>query len=68
MTDDELRAMAPGQPVTVTGGDYSYAGWLNVVFEKRSGAVRCVVEDENGRLFVHNAKQLDVRLADAAKL
>jgi hypothetical protein len=46
--------------VHVTGSDYAYDGWLVAIFPKRSGAVRYVVEDTNGRLFIHNAKQLGV--------
>jgi hypothetical protein len=45
--------------VRVQGGDYVYEGWLDAIFPKRSGAVRVVVEDENGRLFVHNTKQIE---------
>ena len=48
-------------PVTVKATDYVYDGWLMSVFNKRSGAVRCVVEDENGRLFIHNASQIRKR-------
>lgn len=44
--------------VTVSGGDYSYHGWIVAIFKKNSGQVRCVVEDANGRLFIHNAKQV----------
>lgn len=53
--------MAPTE-VIVKAGDYSYRGYLVVEFEKLSGAVRCVVEDENGRLFIHNPGQVE-RLA-----
>ncbi len=44
--------------VTVKANDYTYDGWLIMVGHKRSGQVRCVVEDDHGRLFVHNALQL----------
>lgn len=44
--------------VHVTGSDYEYDGVLIAVIEKLSGAVRYVVEDQNRRLFIHNAKQL----------
>jgi hypothetical protein len=46
--------------VHVTANDYSYDGWLVSIFRKRRGHVRYVVEDEHGRLFFHNAKQLGV--------
>lgn len=47
-------------PVTVRGGDYSYEGEVVAVFRKRRGnhEVRLVVEDENGRLFIHNSNQV----------
>lgn len=46
-------------PVTVRATDYVYEGWLVAVFTKRRGPqVRAVVEDANGRLFIHNAGQL----------
>ncbi len=44
--------------VRVTAGDYSYDGWLVVTFLKQSGQTRCVVEDDNGRLFIHNPTQV----------
>jgi len=49
-----------GAAVIVTAADYVYSGWLVAVFAKRRGGIRVVVEDDNGRLFVHNAKQLGV--------
>lgn len=60
--DDALMQEFDGQddpqPVRVTANDYAYDGWLLASFQKRSGAWRCVVEDVNGRLFIHNAGQL----------
>jgi hypothetical protein len=44
--------------VRVKGGDYAYDGWIVCVFNKRSGVSRCVVEDEQGRLFIHNLGQI----------
>jgi len=45
--------------VRVEASDYNYEGWLVAAFPKRkSGAIRCVVEDEHGRLFIHNPGQL----------
>ena len=61
MTDREAAehfANTPDEPVTVTGGDYVYGGYLVAVFSKRKGGVRVVVEDGNGRLFIHNPGQL----------
>jgi hypothetical protein len=48
-------------PVTVMGNDYSYEGWVVMVGYKRDGAFRCVVEDINKRLFIHNAGQVRSR-------
>jgi len=48
----------PLKRITVTGGDYSYEGYIVCVFLKKRGGLRFVVEDDNGRLFIHNAKQL----------
>lgn len=66
MTNAELLDAAGGAqslhiPVRVTASDYRYDGWLIMVGCKRSGALRCVVEDSNGRLFIHNAGQLATR-------
>lgn len=44
--------------VIVKANDYSYEGWIVSTFQKQSAALRCVVEDDNGRLFIHNAGQL----------
>jgi hypothetical protein len=62
MTDDEMLALdaePQWQNVRVRGSDYEYDGWLVTVFPKRRKTqLRCVVEDSNGRLFIHNASQL----------
>lgn len=44
--------------VKVIANDYSYEGYVVSQFKKRSGAIRVVVEDCNGRLFIHNPSQL----------
>lgn len=54
----ELASQDEPQAVRVTAGDYAYDGWLIMCGQKRGGAWRCVVEDANGRLFIHNAGQL----------
>jgi hypothetical protein len=46
-------------PVTVKASDYCYDGWAVFGGEKRSGAFRVVIEDDYGRLFIHNS--LEVR-------
>ena len=50
----------PPLPVTVAGGDYKYSGWVVGVAIKRNGVMRAVVEDDNGRLFIHRAEQLSL--------
>jgi hypothetical protein len=48
-----------GLPVEVRGGDYTYTGILVSVFKKRRhDFVRMVVEDDQGRLFIHNPSQV----------
>ena len=48
-----------GTPVRVVAGDYEYVGRVAAAFPKlRSGAIRVVVEDDCGRLFIHNPGQL----------
>ena len=60
MTEDDILAAVIGRErVHVKASDYSYIGWLVVAFRKNSGQMRCVVEDENGRLFIHNPTQLE---------
>jgi hypothetical protein len=66
MTPEELEA-ALTEKVHVTASDYAYDGWLVAVFLKRRGERRCVVEDSNGRLFIHNASQLTERLSTEKK-
>ena len=62
MTEDDLYARLFGEtnpiPVRVQASDYAYDGWLTTLIVKRSGAIRCVVEDSCGRLFIHNAAQV----------
>lgn len=68
MTDAELIAIGESSPhavtlrmVRVVASDYSYLGRVASVFQKSSGKWRCVVEDIEGRLFIHNAGQLETR-------
>ena len=51
-----------GDLVEKVGGDYTFKGNIVSVFEKLSGAVRLVVEDDRGVLHVYNEKIL--RLVD----
>ena len=65
MTEKELTALwdtwSGPVPVHVKANDYAYDGWLVGGCVKRSKARRALVEDDNGRLFIHNAGQLAVR-------
>jgi hypothetical protein len=45
--------------VKKTTGDYRYEGEVVCVFCKRSGAVRYVVENDDGMLFIFNEAQLE---------
>lgn len=55
---DVMWTSTVGTRVRVIANDYSYTGWVMCVFRKRRGTIRVVVEDENGRLFIHNPSQL----------
>lgn len=59
MMSDLEMTQSLGKRVVVIANDYSYEGWVVAAFEKKRGGLRCVVEDDNGRLFIHNAKQLE---------
>jgi hypothetical protein len=57
--NDPTAPQPPAETVLgVQGSDYAYAGRLAGLAWKQSGALRYVVEDANGRLFIHNAKQI----------
>ena len=47
-----------GDLVEKVGGDYTFVGHVVAVFEKLSGAVRLVVEDDRGVLHVYSVKIL----------
>jgi len=47
-----------GDLVEKVGGDYTFVGHVVAVFEKLSGAVRLVVEDDRGVLHVYSEKIL----------
>lgn len=48
-----------GDKVRKNSGDYKFAGTVVSVFFKKSGAVRYVVENDDGLLFIFNGSQLD---------
>lgn len=52
-------AIVVGDHVVKRGGDYTFEGVVVAKFNKRSGAVRVVVEDDRGLLLIMNAKQLE---------
>jgi hypothetical protein len=47
-----------GDKVEKVGGDYTFVGVVVSVFQKLSGAVRLVVEDDRGVLHVYSEKNL----------
>lgn len=47
-----------GDHVEKTGGDYTYQGEIIGVITKKSGAVRYIVENDMGMLFIFNGTQL----------
>lgn len=52
------RDFAAGDHVEKTGGDYCFRGVVVARFVKLTGAVRYVVEDDCGLLFIFNARNL----------
>ena len=50
-----------GTLVSKQGGDYRFDGAVVACFEKLSGAVRYVVEDDRGVLHIYSRKNLVVR-------
>lgn len=49
-----------GDKVRKTSGDYKFSGTVVSVFHKKSGADRCVVENDDGLLFIFNPSQLEL--------
>ncbi len=60
----ETRRMAKQLPFQVddrvakSGGDYKFKGTVRAVFNKRTGQIRVVVENEDGILHIFNPTQL----------
>lgn len=50
-----------GDKVEKVGGDYTFVGVVVSVFQKLSGAVRLVVEDDRGVLHVYSEKNLRMK-------
>jgi hypothetical protein len=57
MTEKETMFKV-GDRVEKGVGDYAFNGEVRAVFEKRSGAVRYVVENGDGILHIFSAQQL----------
>jgi len=53
--------LAIGTLVSKQGGDYRFDGTVVACFEKLSGSVRYVVEDDRGVLHIYSRKNLAVR-------
>ena len=53
-----MSAFQEGDHAVKDSGDYHYSGVVVSVFRKLSGAVRLVVENADGVLFIFNEKQL----------
>lgn len=58
--------MKVGDLVEKVGGDYRFRGHVVAVFQKRSGAVRLVVENADGLLFIFNESNLKAVTEDPA--
>ena len=50
-----------GDKVEKVGGDYTFVGVVVSVFQKLSGSVRLVVEDDRGVLHVYSEKNLRMK-------
>jgi len=48
-----------GDTVERVNSDYKFVGTVRSVFEKNSGLVRYVVEDDRGVLFIWNRKNFE---------
>lgn len=52
-----MTKLLVGDRVSKVGGDYRFDGHVVAVFVKLSGAVRIVVEDDRGVLFIARPEQ-----------
>lgn len=62
---EKLQPLFEGTRVHKVGGDYSFVGIVVSVFTKRSGAIRYVVENDDGLLFIFNVNQLEPTRSEA---
>ena len=56
--DRAVCSLSVGDCVEKTGGDYTFEGAVVSVFEKSSGQVRLVVEDDRGVLHIYSERNL----------
>lgn len=64
MTDHEVLDLMIDHrhpPVRARGIGFEYDGWVIATAIKRSGGLRVIVEDGDGRIFIHNANELDAK-------
>lgn len=52
------RPLKIGDVVIKSGGDYTFNGQVMAIFKKRSGKLRCAVENIDGILHIFNPEQL----------
>lgn len=53
-----MTKLSIGDKVQKVGGDYRFEGTVVSIFNKKSGVIRLVVEDERGLLFIFNENNL----------
>lgn len=58
IVDHHPGSVQAGLTYAKVRGDYTFVGTCRTVFSKGSGAVRCVLEDERGLLFIFSPTQL----------
>jgi hypothetical protein len=56
---DHRSGLRVGQEVYKAGGDYTFRGRVAVIFAKRAGQVRLVVENPDGMLMILNPAQVE---------
>lgn len=62
MTDNELLSCyCDGTKVKLLGSDYTFDGTVQAIFSKRSGKLRCVVENKDGILHIFSSKNLELK-------
>lgn len=61
MTEPELQtAFHDWKRVHVVNSDYKFSGRILIIFQKHSGVLRCVVENDDGVLHIFSAKNLEL--------